>query len=138
MKTTETAGGVVINTKDEILIVNQNNNSWSLPKGHIDPGEEKLEAAVREIYEESGIKNLEFICELGHYERYRIGLDGNDDTSELKKIFMFLFKTKQENLKPIDPSNPEATWVSKEKVSDLLTHRKDKEFFLSIVGRIKL
>lgn len=134
MKMTYTAGGIVLNKEGLVLVVNQNGNSWSLPKGHIDDGEDKLQAAIREIYEESGISELELIKELGSYERYRIGLDGRDDKSELKKIFMFLFKTKQDALKPIDPTNPEARWVKKEEVADLLTHKKDKEFFLKIIG----
>ena len=58
MKKTKSAGGVVLNNKGEILIVNQHGNSWSLPKGHIEEGEEILEAAKRETYEESGIRNL--------------------------------------------------------------------------------
>ncbi len=35
------AGGIVINRKQEVAIVNQNHDSWSLPKGHMDPGEAK-------------------------------------------------------------------------------------------------
>lgn len=131
MKTTHTAGGIVLNDKKEVLVVNQNNNSWSLPKGHIDPGEDALKAAIREIYEESGIeeKDLILLKDLGNYERYKIGLDGNDDKSELKIIYMFLFESKNNKLKPIDPANPEALWVHKDKVSEMLTHKKDKEFF---------
>lgn len=129
MYKTQTAGGVVLNNQEEVLVVNQNNNSWSLPKGHIDPGEDAITTAKREIYEESGISSLTLIRPLGLYERYRIGLDGKDDTSELKEIQMFLFTTDQKELKPIDKANPEARWVQKDKVSSLLTHRKDKEFF---------
>ena len=136
MNYTETSGGVVINKEGQVLVVSQNGNSWSLPKGHIDPGEDKLQAATREIYEESGIKDLKLVKEFPSYERYRIGLDGGEDKSELKIIYMFLFKTNQNNLKPIDPQNPEARWVEKEKVVDLLTHKKDKEFFLSIISGV--
>lgn len=136
MKHTFSAGGIVLNQKDQVLVVNQNNNSWSLPKGHIDPGEDKLTAAKREIYEEAGIKQLELIKEFPAYDRYRIGLDGGEDKSELKTIQMFLFKTNEEKLNPVDPGNPEARWVEKEKVSKLLTHKKDKEFFLSIIGQL--
>ncbi len=136
MELTFTAGGVVLNKDGLVLVVNQNGNSWSLPKGHIDPGEDKLTAAKREIYEESGIKNLELIKEFKSYQRYKIGLDGSEDKSELKTIYMFLFKTKEEKLKPIDPENPEARWVPKEDVANLLTHKKDKEFFLSIIGQL--
>ena len=136
MKKTLTAGGIVLNKDGLVLVVNQNGNSWSLPKGHIDEGEDKLQAAIREIYEESGITKLELIKELESYERYRIGLDGGEDKSELKQIFMFLFTTKEEKLKPIDPGNPDALWVKKEEVAELLTHKKDKEFFLSVIGEI--
>ena len=136
MKRTQTAGGIVLNKEGLILVVSQNGNSWSLPKGHIDEGENKLQAALREIYEESGISELELIKELGSYERYRIGLNGGEDKSELKTIFMFLFKTNQEVLKPIDPANTEARWVKREKIAELLTHKKDKEFFFSVINVI--
>lgn len=49
---------------------------------------------------------------------------------------MFLFKTEQEKLKPIDPRNPEARWVDKNKVIELLTHYKDREYFLSVLNQI--
>jgi 8-oxo-dGTP pyrophosphatase MutT (NUDIX family) len=132
------AGGVVINKEGEILVVNQRGNSWSLPKGHIEEGEEPVDTAKREIYEESGISNLEFIRELGSYKRYKINRvdPTQDDLSELKTINLFLFKTGQMDLKPIDPHNPEARWVKKENVAELLTHPKDKEFFLQIIKEI--
>jgi 8-oxo-dGTP pyrophosphatase MutT (NUDIX family) len=132
MKKTHSAGGVVTNDEGEVLVVSQHGTSWSLPKGHIDPGESALVAAKREIYEESGIRDLEFIRELGSYERYRIGVDGGDDPSELKVITMFLFRTSEKSLKPVDHDNPEARWVEKPKVALLLTHEKDKEFFQCI------
>ena len=90
---TESAGGIVLGIDKKFVLVNQNHDSWSLPKGHIDPGENALDAAKREIYEESVIKKLKFVKKLGHYERYKIGLDGKDDHSELKRIHLFLFCT---------------------------------------------
>ena len=136
MKRTESSGGVVINFKREILVVSQKGSSWSLPKGRIEKSEDKIQAAKREIYEESGIKKLEFIKELGNYKRHKMDKKNNDDKSELKTISIFLFKTNETNLKPIDKDNPEARWVKKDKVVKLLTHRKDKEFFLSILDKI--
>ena len=131
MKTKETkcAGGIIYNDKNEVVIVNQNHDSWSLPKGHIDPGESPLEAALREIYEETGIKKPTYIKSLGKFKRYRIGLDGNDDLSELKTIAIYLFKSNQINLQPIDPNNPEAIWVNVEEAYKLLSHKEDKSFF---------
>ena len=133
---TYSAGGVVLNNKNQVLVVSQHGTSWSLPKGHIDEGEEKINAAIREIYEESGVETLSLIKELGCYNRYRISDKGDEDKSELKTIFMFLFKTEQENLRPIDPENPEAIWVEKDKVAGLLTHHKDKQFFIDFYDHI--
>src|ERR1700676_3905619 len=129
MKKTRSAGGVVTNNEGEVLVVSQRGRAWSLPQGHIDPGEDALAAAKREIYEESGIRDLELSRELGMYERDKIRRDGGNDRSERKVITMFLFRTTQKTLKPVDPDNPEARWVEKSKVALLLTHDKDKEFF---------
>ena len=137
MKRTRSAGGVVVSSEELILVVSQHGNSWSLPKGHLDPGETALIAAKREIYEESGIQRLNLIKPLGSYERYRIGLAGAEDTSELKTIEMFLFRTDQEDLKPRDPHNPEARWVLADQVPKLLTHPKDQEFFVKIMPELK-
>ena len=126
---TITAGGIIINEYNEVVIVNQNHDSWSLPKGHVEDNETVLETAKREIYEETGLSDIELIKELGSYERYRISLDGDDDLTELKVIYMFLFKTKKQKLIPIDPNNPEAMWIKPKDVSNYLTHQKDKDFF---------
>lgn len=135
-KETKSAGGVVVNPKGEVLVVSQHGTSWSLPKGHIEIDEDAVTAAKRETYEESGIKDLELIRELGTYERFKIAKNGGDDVSELKTITFFLFKTKEMELMPIDPENPSAQWVAKNKVSALLTHQKDKDFFSQIADKI--
>ena len=117
-------------------MVSQHGTAWSLPKGHIEAGEDKMTAALREIKEESGLTELEPIKELGSYKRFKIDKDGDEDTSELKTIFMFKFTTNQTDLSPIDPENPEGRWVDKRTVVNLLTHPKDKAFFLSIIDKV--
>ena len=56
-KYTQCAGGIILNDNNEVAVVNQNYDSWSLPKGHVDEGELILDAAIREIYEKH-IKKL--------------------------------------------------------------------------------
>ncbi len=131
------AGGVVIGPGNKVLVVNQNNDSWSLPKGHLDPGEDEESAATREIFEESGIQDVHIIERLGEYERGRIGEGGvGENLNQMKHITMFLCLTNQAELKPIDPENPQAEWLSIEDVVDKLTHPKDKEFFQSVIPKL--
>ncbi len=132
MKHTYSAGGVVINPDGLVLVVNQNSDSWSLPKGNIEPGEDEEAAARRETREESGVTELTLIKKLGTYQRHRISQGGVGETEDLKNITMFLFTTTQIELKPEDPANPEARWVKPEAVEEMLTHPKDREFFRSI------
>jgi 8-oxo-dGTP pyrophosphatase MutT (NUDIX family) len=141
-KINHSAGGVVLNRKGQVLVVNQRGRSWSLPKGHIEKGESILGAARREIYEESGVKKLKFVKLLGSYERSRLGTKGGelashpDDGDKKKKLTFFLFETDHEVLSPIDPDNPEARWVDREDVASLLTHPKDREFILQVLAQI--
>src|SRR3989338_5785335 len=131
IKKTKSAGGVVINHDRKILVVNQNGNSWSLPKGRIEDGEDEVASAKREIYEESGIGRLKFIRKLGDYERYRIGKGGvGENKTELKNITFFLFETDEKLLQPRDHSISQAKWAPKEDVPNLLTHPKDRDFFM--------
>lgn len=137
MSESYSAGGVVINSDGLVLVTNQHNDSWSLPKGQIDPGETAPEAAKREIEEESGINQLEYVKKLGSYQRYRIGKGGIGETDHHKTITMFLYRTNQTELGPSDPENPEARWVEPDHVADLLTHPKDKEFFRQALPGIR-
>ena len=132
MVKTETAGGVVISKKRKVLVVSQRGNSWSLPKGHIEEGEDARTAAIREIEEETGVTRLNFVKKLGSYVRYKIGLDGRDDTGELKHIHMFLFTTDELKLCPQETNHPQARWVHPDDVERLLTHPKDKAFFKNV------
>ncbi len=119
------------------MVVNQNGNSWSLPKGHIEPGEDEVAAAIREVYEEAGIKEVRVIKKLGQYERYRIGLSEIEDKAILKSITIYLMTTNEVDLQPLDPHNPEARWVKPDEVESLLTNPKDKAFYAGVLPEVK-
>ena len=56
----EAAGGLVYNkeVEGEVLLIFKRDH-WDLPKGKIDEGESRQEAAVREVMEETGLSSVE-------------------------------------------------------------------------------
>jgi 8-oxo-dGTP pyrophosphatase MutT (NUDIX family) len=91
------AGGVIINKNKIVLVENEKNDIWGFPKGKIKNKESFFDAAIREIYEETGLTKLKLIKPLGDYHRYEINSDGTDNKNILKNIHMFLFKTSKKN-----------------------------------------
>lgn len=134
MKLTYSAGGIVINQHGQVLLINEGGDFWGLPRGRIDPGEDTLAAARREIWEESGLTHLTYIRKLGHYQRHPYN-DGNPDTRELKTITLFLFTT-TEPLADKNEEDNETIWASPEQAADLLTEPHDKQFFASKMSDI--
>lgn len=131
LRSSQSAGGIVLNRHGEIALVKNGPTFWGFPKGHLDEGEDALTAAKREIKEETGLSNLVLAQELGTYER-----TGGKNFEELKRITMFFFTTDEERLAPEDVGNPEARWVALENVAAMLTHEKDREFFLRVREKI--
>lgn len=74
-----TAGGIVFrlsrDQKDiEILLIQDSKGRWTIPKGHIEPGENAKQTAIREIGEEAGLFHIQVLMWLGkiHFQYRRI------------------------------------------------------------------
>lgn len=50
-----TAAGVVLDEGRVLLVRRADNGAWTLPGGIIDPAEQPADAAVREVFEETGV-----------------------------------------------------------------------------------
>lgn len=57
------AGGLIWNERDEILMIFRR-GKWDLPKGKLDEGEKLEDCAIREVEEETGLKNTKLIAPL--------------------------------------------------------------------------
>lgn len=80
----EAAGGIVKNQDDEVLIMKRR-GKWDLPKGKVDDGESIEKAAVREVQEECGIKEISNGKKITEtYHTYKIG-----DEKVLKRTTWF-------------------------------------------------
>ena len=74
-----TSGGIVFrlaaDRKDiEVLLIQDSKGRWTIPKGHIEPGETAKMTARREIEEETGLRNFDVLTWLGkiHFKYRRL------------------------------------------------------------------
>ena len=74
----ETTSGGIIFRRDaktnqlEILLIQDAKNRWTIPKGHVEEGEEPRDTAEREIREETGLQKMKVMNWLGKVNfRYR-------------------------------------------------------------------
>lgn len=104
------AGGVVENEHHEILLIFRR-GKWDLPKGKLDPGETLEQCAVREVEEETGLRNVELKKQLTiTYHTY-------DEFGKhiLKDSHWYLMKVKgHQDLQPqTEEDIQEIRWVKK-------------------------
>ena len=128
----DSAGGIIVNTTTGHIAMVQNETSkWGFPKGTVEKDEALLDAAKREILEETGLTQLEYIKEFSSYTR-----PNSVRPHEQKTIHMFLFNTNQDKLAPIVDDILSAQWIEKKMVLQTLSTGGDKEFFRSIMNHI--
>jgi len=68
-------GIIVLNKENKIFVakrIDNPKNFWQMPQGGVDKGEDFLEAAYRELEEETSIKNVELIKELEDMTTYEL------------------------------------------------------------------
>jgi bis(5'-nucleosidyl)-tetraphosphatase len=108
------AAGIVViryfGTEPKILCL-RDGDSFDLPKGKIEPGEDIISAALRETEEESGVVELKFLWGL--------------KTLEIPKVIMFIAATKDDPIVLPNPTTGElehqgASWLSFKEALSLL------------------
>lgn len=94
----------------------------ALPKGHIDPGETPIEAAQREVREETGIV-AEPVCELGE-ARYWYRRDGR---TVPKAVSFYLFSFQSGDTADHDEEVEEVRWLELAEAELTLSHAAERE-----------
>ena len=133
------AGGVVLLEKKILLVKNKKGDSsenglpwWGYPKGHLEEGEKPVDAAVREVFEETGFevkaKKNKPIAE-SRYEIRRAG----------EKIQKTVWFYEMEVIEPFknepDEEIEEIALVDFESALDLLTHEEDKKILKYVFNK---
>ena len=107
------AGGIVINDKNEILFIFRN-DKWDLPKGKAEKNENITQTAIREVKEETGIKDLIIVKPVE--KTYHIFKRAKKHY--LKETYWFEMKTShnKEFTPQISEGITRVEWISKEKI----------------------
>ncbi|MDC0043643.1 RNA pyrophosphohydrolase [Candidatus Pelagibacter sp.] len=136
-------GIVLLNKKNEVFVARRLDNAkkfWQMPQGGVDRNEDYLDAAYRELEEETSINNVKLIKKLDGFITYElpkhlIGIIWKGKYKGQKQkwfIMKFLGQDSDINLKTKHPEFFEWKWVALDKITDLVV-----EFKLSVYKEIK-
>ena len=121
------AGGRVTNDKNEILFIFRD-KKWDLPKGKVEKNENISQTAIREVKEETGIKNLMIVKPLD--KTYHI-------FKRAKKTYLketYWFEMKSNHDKKFAPQISEGItrveWISQEKIQLIMKNTYENIKFL--------
>ena len=133
-KLVEAAGGVVYNSEKEILVIFRR-GAWDLPKGKIDKGEAKEAAAVREVKEETGLKEVS----LGPYlsTTFHVFKNPKNGRRILKKTYWYVMQTRENDLIPqVEEDIEIAKWTELDTFlnSDISMYESIRELLEKVAG----
>jgi ADP-ribose pyrophosphatase YjhB (NUDIX family) len=110
MKRVLAAGGIVLNQHKELLMIFRR-TKWDLPKGHYEWNENMEECALREVMEETGVRNLHIVRLVGVTEH--VYFDNLLKSEAIKEIHWYEMKgDKNDPLKgQVEESIEWVSWV---------------------------
>ena len=122
----EAAGGVVVADDGRLVLVHRPRyDDWTLPKGKLDADETFEEAALREVWEETGLR-CELVRELPP-TRYTV-------RGRPKVVrYWSMSVVEDPGFEPNDEVD-ELRWLSPADAAELLTYDRDKEVLRAAAG----
>ncbi|MFP3952704.1 MAG: bis(5'-nucleosyl)-tetraphosphatase [Candidatus Bipolaricaulota bacterium] len=115
-----------------LLLKHANGGHWSFPKGHVEPGEGRREAAVRELHEETGLSISSFVRSFREESRYSY--------TRCKKrinklVIYFLADVSTEDVE-LSGEHLDYSWKVYERALDRLTYENDRNLLNRAESRL--
>tara|TARA_B100002019_G_C20871519_1_gene404199 strand:- start:14 stop:490 length:477 start_codon:yes stop_codon:yes gene_type:complete len=128
-------GIVVLNKDNKVFVakrIDNPKNFWQMPQGGVDKGENFLDAALRELEEETGMKKVELIQEIEGTMTYELpphllGIiwKGKYKGQKQKWFLMrYLGKDDEINIKTKKPEFLDWKWIDLDKITDVVVDFK--------------
>lgn len=124
----EAAGGVVWDGAGRILVLDRPaRGEVRLPKGHVDSGESALDAARREVAEESGYDDLDLLAALGE-QTITFGYEGMHITRTERYFAFRLASDRQVARGAKDAAQFRPIWLAPDEALDAVTYEPEREW----------
>jgi bis(5'-nucleosidyl)-tetraphosphatase len=124
----EKSAGIIVfrKEKDEIfyLILHYDAEHWDFPKGHLETGEDEIKAAVRELEEETGIKEIKIIEGFREIISYYFK-DKNNNLIH-KYVMFFLAETNEKKVK-LSSEHKGFIWLPFKNAHERVTYKNAEE-----------
>jgi len=140
----EGVGIVLLNKENKVFVgkrIDNPKNFWQMPQGGINKDEDYFSAAIRELEEETGIKNVSLIKKINETLTYilpnnLLGIIWKGKfKGQKQKWYVMKFNGKDDeiNLKTKHPEFLEWKWINLDNITDTVV-----DFKLEIYKKIKL
>jgi 8-oxo-dGTP pyrophosphatase MutT (NUDIX family) len=128
------AGGLIWRRRDprgaiEVVLVRPAGKAtWVLPKGHVEPGESLLEAALREANEESGLKVEadEALGQVAYLYSWR-NREAEQPVRIFKRVHFYLMHCVGGDPSAHDAEIDEVAWVPLDEALNRATHKSERD-----------
>lgn len=126
----EKSCGTIIIENNKVLLIQQTDNAWGFPKGHVENNETEQETAIRETKEETNL-DVEIISNKKYIINYKI----NNEID--KEVILFLAKKTSDKIKKQDEEIKNIKWVDLNQAFDIITYENTKDLYKEVLKDIK-
>jgi len=140
-------GVVLLNRDNKVFVakrIDNTKNFWQMPQGGKDKGEDNRDAALRELFEETSIKNVTLIKEIDGTISYNLpkNLLGiiwkGKYKGQIQKWFIMKFNGRDDeiNLKTKKPEFFDWKWIDIDEITDHVVDFK-REVYIKLKDEVK-
>ena len=128
---------IVIAKKEKNLkaLLLNNDGEWVFPKGHLEANETELDAAIRELYEESNVK-VNAQESIGQVDEYKFYFSG-ENAVKVIKVFAFTINDEREITYNKNEGFINGKWVEVDDALKMLKHNDAKNALEKTIKKIK-